>query len=94
MRGQVDLHGELFHTFNLDELIPMTHPLRAIKCARGAPAVRSFTEMDSPDCGGSGVCNGPTVAKANSGDEILGRSKDADFAVARQQGCISSRRNL
>ena len=31
MRGQVDLHGELFHTFNLDELIPMTHPLRAIK---------------------------------------------------------------
>lgn len=31
MRGRVDSQGDCFHTFNLDELIPATHPLRPIK---------------------------------------------------------------
>jgi transposase len=41
MRGQVDPHGELFHTFNLEELVPTAHPLRAIK----ARADRILKEM-------------------------------------------------
>ena len=31
MRGRVDAQGEVFHTFHLEEMIPTTHPLRAIK---------------------------------------------------------------
>jgi transposase len=31
MRGRVDAQGEVFHTFNLEEMIPASHPLRAIK---------------------------------------------------------------
>jgi len=31
MRGRVDAQDELFHTFNLEELIPEQHPLRQIK---------------------------------------------------------------
>lgn len=31
MRGQVDHQGEVFHTFNLEELVPQDHPLRPIK---------------------------------------------------------------
>ncbi len=31
MRGQVDHQGEVFHTFNLEELVPADHPLRPIK---------------------------------------------------------------
>jgi len=31
MRGRVDSQSEVFHTFFLDELVPATHPLRAIK---------------------------------------------------------------
>ena len=31
MRGRVDYQDEIFHTFNLEEMIPTNHPLRAIK---------------------------------------------------------------
>ena len=31
MRGKTDPQGVMFHSFNLEELIPQTHPLRAIK---------------------------------------------------------------
>jgi transposase len=31
MRGRVDSQGDVYHTFNVHELIPATHPLRAIK---------------------------------------------------------------
>lgn len=31
MRGRVDSQGDVYHTFNLNELIPATHPLRPIK---------------------------------------------------------------
>jgi len=31
MRGRVDAQSEIFHTFNLHELIPAGHPLRQIK---------------------------------------------------------------
>ena len=31
MRGRIDCQGEIFHTFNVEEVIPNNHPLRAIK---------------------------------------------------------------
>jgi len=31
MRGQVDPQGEVFHTFQLEDMVPATHPLREIK---------------------------------------------------------------
>jgi len=31
MRGRVDCQGEVFHTFNVEDLIPADHPLREIK---------------------------------------------------------------
>jgi transposase len=31
MRGQVDAQGEMFHTFQLEDVVPVEHPLRAIK---------------------------------------------------------------
>jgi transposase len=31
MRGRIDRQGEVFHTFNLEELVPQSHPLRPIK---------------------------------------------------------------
>ncbi|HUW82075.1 MAG TPA: hypothetical protein VMZ31_04665 [Phycisphaerae bacterium] len=31
MRGRVDYQDEIFHSFNLEEMIPTNHPLRAIK---------------------------------------------------------------
>ena len=31
MRGRVDYQDEIFHSFNLEEMIPANHPLRAIK---------------------------------------------------------------
>jgi transposase len=31
MRGRVDSQGDVYHTFNVHELIPATHPLRTIK---------------------------------------------------------------
>ena len=31
MRGQVDRQGEVFHTFNLEDLVPAKHPLRPVK---------------------------------------------------------------
>lgn len=31
MRGRVDSQGDAFHTFNIEDLIPAQHPLRAIK---------------------------------------------------------------
>jgi transposase len=31
MRGRIDHQGEVFHTFNVEELIPTDHPLRVIK---------------------------------------------------------------
>ncbi len=31
MRGRIDRQGEVFHTFNLESLVPASHPLRAIK---------------------------------------------------------------
>lgn len=32
MRGRLDHQGEVFHTFNLESLVPENHPLRPIKC--------------------------------------------------------------
>ena len=32
MRGQVDHQGEVFHTFNLEDMVPADHPLRPVKC--------------------------------------------------------------
>ena len=31
MRGRIDRQGEIFHTFNLEELVPAEHPLRPVK---------------------------------------------------------------
>lgn len=31
MRGRVDSQGDVFHTFNIEDLVPADHPLRAIK---------------------------------------------------------------
>jgi len=31
MRGRIDRQGEVFHTFNLEDLVPQDHPLRPIK---------------------------------------------------------------
>jgi transposase len=31
MRGRVDHQGEIFHTFNVEDLIPANHPLQSIK---------------------------------------------------------------
>lgn len=31
MRGQVDHQGEVFHTFNLEAMVPANHPLRPVK---------------------------------------------------------------
>jgi transposase len=31
MRGRIDSQGEIFHTFNLEGLVPANHPLRPIK---------------------------------------------------------------
>lgn len=31
MRGRVDCQGEIYHTFNLHDLVPANHPLREIK---------------------------------------------------------------
>jgi len=31
MRGRVDSQKEIFHTFNLEDLVPVNHPLRSIK---------------------------------------------------------------
>lgn len=31
MRGRIDRQGEIFHTFNLEALVPADHPLRPIK---------------------------------------------------------------
>lgn len=31
MRGRLDRQGEVFHTFNLEDLVPANHPLRRIK---------------------------------------------------------------
>ncbi len=31
MRGRIDRQGEIFHTFNLEELVPADHPLRSVK---------------------------------------------------------------
>ncbi len=31
MRGQVDFQGDVFHVFNIHDLVPVNHPLRAIK---------------------------------------------------------------
>ena len=31
MRGRIDRQGEIFHTFDLESLVPAGHPLRAIK---------------------------------------------------------------
>ncbi len=43
MRGRVDAQNEIFHTFNLHELIPAGHPLRQIKKRADAvlPACRA-----------------------------------------------------
>ncbi len=31
MRGRIDHQSEIFHSFNLESLVPADHPLRAIK---------------------------------------------------------------
>ena len=31
MRGRIDHQGEIYHTFNLEDLVPRQHPLRAVK---------------------------------------------------------------
>jgi len=31
MRGRIDRQGEIYHTFNLEDLVPPNHPLRAVK---------------------------------------------------------------
>lgn len=31
MRGRIDRQGEIYHTFNLEDLVPADHPLRAVK---------------------------------------------------------------
>lgn len=31
MRGRIDSQGEIYHTFNVEELVPANHPLRAVK---------------------------------------------------------------
>jgi len=31
MRGRIDRQGEIYHTFNLEDLVPAKHPLRAVK---------------------------------------------------------------
>ncbi|MHC4092844.1 MAG: IS5 family transposase [Planctomycetota bacterium] len=31
MRGRVERQGDIFHSFNLEELVPQDHPLRAVK---------------------------------------------------------------
>ena len=35
MRGGIDHQGEIFHTFNLENLVPESHPLRPIKIRVG-----------------------------------------------------------
>ncbi len=43
MRGRVERQGEVFHTFNLEDMVPQNHPLRAIKVR----ADRILAEMSS-----------------------------------------------
>jgi transposase len=31
MRGRIERQGEVFHTFNLEDMVPQNHPLRAVK---------------------------------------------------------------
>jgi transposase len=51
MRGRVDRQGEIFHTFNLQELVPDQHPLRSIKARADrilARMSRRFAKAYSP----------------------------------------------
>ena len=53
MRGRVDAQSELFHTFNLEELIPADHPLREIK-KRADAVLAGMSRQFNAACGRTG----------------------------------------
>jgi len=52
----VDTQGAVFHTFQVDELIPAGHPLRAIKQRADAILVCAEPTASSRGSGGGGSC--------------------------------------
>jgi len=50
MRGQVDRQPQMFHVFNLDELIPADHPLRGIKRRVDAELARLRARLEQAYC--------------------------------------------
>lgn len=47
MRGQVDQQPQIFHTFNLEQMIPPKHPLRAIKRRVDRELARMSRRLDA-----------------------------------------------
>jgi hypothetical protein len=51
MRGRVDRQGEIFHTFNLEALVPAGHPLRSIKVRADAVLKGMSRRFSAPMAG-------------------------------------------